>query len=166
MRVDTAKHNEEVHVSKTVKLLTLLAVVAVVVLPTLARAEWKEGEWWPAADKAIKTDPITKSIMVGEKTYKLMIKKELWVNPAPPQDIQKDPVAKQMYPKENAEYPTWHEITKYTVDPLTIPDMMVGWRTSRAEGKIYVATPPVTPKTPPTPTPTGWKRGVFLRQAK
>lgn len=165
-----SKHNsttEEVHVLKIVKLLTL---VAVILLPSMLLAQWAGKEYWPETDKPLPygSETFQRTITIAGKTYKINIKKELWVNPNPDPTLQDAPVKAQIYGLDEggATFPTWHEIAKFTVDPVSIPDDKVGWRTSRYKDEIYVAIPP-KPMVKEVKEPgTTWKRGAFVRKLK
>jgi hypothetical protein len=168
------RHNknitEEVHVSKMIKLLTLVAVVGMIVLPTLALAQEKVA---PAAGTP-----------VGEKPYANGAEIKAWANVkagfmlgdaevsipgfAVKRVVTTEPEGQFFY-KENNTYWTWKE-GYAVVAPTDAKDL--GYFTIRygdtPKPKIYKATAPATPAAPKTPEPvkTGWKRGTESVRSK
>lgn len=137
--------------SKMVKLLTLVAVVAVLVVPAILRAQeapYKLGD-------EIKTWTVKKTFTIDEKDFTMTFTLKRTVTEEP---------AMKYYLKEAQEFYTWKEGVAVTgpADPLD-----VGYYTYRpptaapaaAVGKIYKATPPIDVK-------TGWKKGVSTVRSK
>jgi len=146
-------------VSKIVKLLTLVAVVAMIVVPSVLMAQAdKEAVYVPKKGDEVKTWTVKKTFEFDgmEKTFTFTLKRI----------ITGDPEMKPyIYPKaEEGDHSTWTEGISVTgpTDPV---DM--GYFTVRATGKFYKATPPPTVKEEvKKPTPTGWKRGMTVVRSK
>lgn len=153
MRVDTAEtQNKEVHVSKMIKLLVLVTIIA---LPCVAMAEEPvaKGEIPYHNNDVIKDYGTVKAtfgkvdISIDGFTLKRVVTSE--------------PVDTTYYYKENANFWTWTE--GYVVTAPTTPKDL-GYFTFRPSlGKVYKATPPSAPK---PAEQTGWKRGTESVRSK
>jgi len=134
-------------VSKMVKLLTLVAVVAVLVAPAILRAQeapYKLGD-------EIKTWTVKKTFTIDEKDFTVSFTLKRTVTEEP---------AMKYYLKEAKEFYTWKEGVALTgpADPLDMGYFTI--RTGDApKAKIYKATPPKEEK-------TGWKKGVESVRSK
>jgi hypothetical protein len=141
-------------VSKMVKLLILVAVVAVLVAPAILRAQeapYKAGD-------EIKTWTVKKTFTIDEKdfTYTFNLKRTVTEEPA-----------MKYYLKEAKEFYTWREGVSVSVSSPTDP-LDMGYYTIRT----FEAPTPTTPKakiyraTPPTETKTGWKKSIESVRSK
>jgi len=166
--VSTQQKNitEEVHVSKMIKLFSLVAVVAMIALPSLLMAQAAPetkaagtpvGDKPYAKDDAVKSwDKVKGTLMLGDAEVSISgfsVKRAVVTEPEG-----------QFYYKENNTYWTWKEGYMVT-SPTEAKDL--GYFTIRysdaPKAKIYKATAPVTPSEKPVEKPvvkTGWKRGV------
>jgi len=166
MRVDTATQNKEVHVSKMMKLLVLIAVIA---LPVIALAEETPA---PAAGTPVGDKPYMQGDSILGKvwhdasaTFDLKGTEVTIKGFTVMRQVTEDPHG-EFYYKENNTYWTWKEgyvvtapamgkdLGYFTYRPPTAPKTP-----DMPKGKIYKATPPATPAPTPTAPKTGWKKG-------
>jgi hypothetical protein len=158
MRVDTAiTSNEGGYVSKMVKLLTLVAVVAVLVAPAILRAQdapYKLGD-------EIKTSTVKKTFTIGGNDYDVTLNLKRTVTEEP---------AMKYYLKEAKEFYTWREGVSVSISSPTDP-LDMGYYTIRTF-EAPTPTTPATPKakiyraTPPTEVKTGWRKSIESVRSK
>jgi len=132
-------------VSKMVKLLTLVAVIAVLVVPAVARAQ--EAAPYKLGDE-IKTWTVKKTFTIDEKDFTVSFTLK--------RTVTEDPAMKY-YLKEAKEFYTWKEGVAVSgpTDPL---DM--GYYTIRTGTTPAAPKPKIYKATPPSEVKTGWKKGL------
>jgi hypothetical protein len=159
MRVDTAiANNEGGHVSKLVKLLTLVAVVAMILTPTMMRAQAdKEAVFVPKNGDEIKTWTVKRSFDIDGMDKQITFTLKRTVTSEPKAEFY-------IYPKaEEGDHSTWEEGITVAGPTEAYP---VGFFTVRATGKFYKATPPTKTYEKVEKPGTGWKRGVNVIRSK
>jgi len=142
-------------VSKMIKLLTLVAVVAMLVVPAAAQDLSKEQMYVPKKDDVVKKWSTTKTFEVEgiTKTMKFELSRVVTTEPD---------TAFFIYPKaEEGDHYKWKE--GVTVTGANEP-IDLGFYTVRATGKYYKAYEPVAKKVTETKTVPGkgWKRGLTV----